>query len=75
MIRFLREERNRQGISMTVLAQKSGLSQATVSLIEHELRNPTLDTLLRISEVLNVELGEVLIRASKAVKRGKSPKH
>lgn len=50
---------------MTVVAERSGLSQATISLIERELRNPTLDTLLRITEVLGVELGEVILRASK----------
>jgi transcriptional regulator with XRE-family HTH domain len=59
---------------MTKLAEKSGLSQSTVSLIERELRNPTLDTLLRICAVLNIELGNVLLKASEAVRRGTQSK-
>lgn len=61
--RFLREERLRQGMSMTVLAQKAGLSQAMISFVERDLRNPTLETLLRIAEVLEVDLGSAIQRA------------
>ena len=72
VIRLLREERERQGISQYELAPKAGLSASTLSVIERELRNPTLDTLLRIAGVLEVELGELLIQASAEVrKRGK----
>jgi transcriptional regulator with XRE-family HTH domain len=51
---------------MEVLAQKAGLSQSMISLVERDLRNPTLDTLLRMSEVLNVDLGEVISRSRRA---------
>jgi transcriptional regulator with XRE-family HTH domain len=70
VIRLLREERERQGISMTRLAEKSGISQSTVSLIERELRNPTLDTLLRIADVLKIELGQILLNASATARQG-----
>lgn len=50
---------------MTVLAEKAGLSQQMVSYVEREMRNPTLDTLLRITRVLKVELCDVIARASK----------
>ena len=69
VIRLLREERERQGVSNYELAPKAGLSASTLSLIERELRNPTLDTLLRIAGVLEVELGEVLIQASAEVRK------
>jgi len=36
-----------------------------ISLVERDLRNPTLDTLLRIADVLEVDLSNVLIQASK----------
>jgi len=72
VIRLLREERERQGVSNYELAPKAGLSASTMSLIERGLRNPTLDTLLRIAGVLEVELGELLIQASAEVRtRGK----
>ena len=65
MIRRLREERNKRGLSMNVLAQRSGLSHSMISLIERDLRNPSLDTLLRITEVLEVDLGKIITQASK----------
>ena len=51
---------------MNVLAQRSGLSQGMVSLVEHGLRNPTLDTLLRLAEALGIDLGDVLKKAKRA---------
>jgi transcriptional regulator with XRE-family HTH domain len=63
VIRLLREAREERGLSMNVVAQRAGLSHSIVSLIERDLRNPTLDTLLRISEAIGVDLGEILTRA------------
>jgi transcriptional regulator with XRE-family HTH domain len=67
VVRILREEREKHGLSMTVVAQRSGLSQSIVSLVEHDLRNPTLDTLLRIAEAIEVDLGDILTRARKEI--------
>ena len=66
---FLRQERERQNVSMTRLAEVSGLSQGMISLVEHEHRNPSLDTLLRIAHALNIELSDVLARAERAAKK------
>ncbi len=68
VIHALREERLRQGLSMERLARQAGLSQGMISLVERDLRNPTLDTLLRIAEVLEVDLGRVLTKAAAKVK-------
>ena len=65
--RLLRDERKRKGISMTRLAEQAGLSQSMISLVERDLRNPTLDTLLRVTEVLEIELSDVLIQAKQSV--------
>ncbi len=64
--RILRDEREKRGISMTRLAEMSGLSQGMISLVEHEHRNPSLDTLLRMCEPLQVDLSGVLKRAERA---------
>ena len=40
-----------------------------VSYIEQEERNPSLDTLLRIADALNVNLDEVIKRARTVVSR------
>jgi transcriptional regulator with XRE-family HTH domain len=66
VVRLLQKERIRRGISMNRLAEKSGLSQSMVSLVERGLRNPTLDTLLRIAAALNVDLSGLIKKASTA---------
>ena len=64
--RILREDRERQGISMTRLAEMAGLSQGMISLVEHEHRNPSLDSMLRICIALSIKLSVVLNRAERA---------
>ncbi len=67
--RILREERQKRGLSMTVLAQRAGLSHAMISFVEREIRNPSLETLLRMTHALEVELWDVIRRASKAASK------
>jgi len=67
--RILREERVKRGLSMTTLAERAGLSQAMISFVEREMRNPSLDTLLRIACVLEIDLGSVIQRADKAAQK------
>ena len=69
VVRALREARQRRGLSMAVLARQAGLSQAMISFVERELRNPTLDTLLRIAGVLEIDLGRVLQKAAREASR------
>jgi transcriptional regulator with XRE-family HTH domain len=66
---LLRQERERRGVSMTRLAEMAGLSQGMISLVEHEHRNPSLDTLLRICIALKIDLSKVLSRAELAAKK------
>ena len=67
--KLLHETRIRRGLSMTQLAEQSGLSRATISFVERELRHPTLDTLLRICAVLKVDLADVIREATIDVKQ------
>ena len=41
---------------MNVVAKRAGLSHTMVSRVERELRRPTLDTLLRITEAMKIDL-------------------
>lgn len=66
----LKAERIRQQLSMTQLADKSGLSQQMVSYVERGMRSPTLDTLLRIAAVLDVDLWK-MIKACEPKRRKK----
>ena len=56
---------------MERLAEKAGLSTSMISLFERDLRNPTLDTLLRIAEVMDVDLGRLIQRATAEARRAK----
>lgn len=61
--RIIREERTRRGLSLNGLAERAGLSRQMVSYVEQEERNPSLDTLLRIAEVLEIPLDALIQRA------------
>ena len=64
--RLLKEEREKRGFSLNVLAQKSGLSRQTVSYVEQEVQSPSLDTLLRLTLALDSDLAELIKRSKKA---------
>jgi len=63
--RLLKAERERQGLSLNALASRSGLSRQMVSFVESEERNPSLETLLRLTEAMNLELETVIREARK----------
>jgi len=50
---------------MNEVAERAGLSQQMVSYVEREMRNPTLETLLRITAAIEIDLARVLARAQK----------
>lgn len=60
VVRVLHEARVSKGMSMTDLADGAGLSRAMISFVEREIRHPTLDTLLRMVEVLELSFAEVI---------------
>jgi transcriptional regulator with XRE-family HTH domain len=60
---ILREEREKRGLSMNLVAERAGLSQQMVSYVERGMRNPTLETLLRIATAIEIDLSETIRRA------------
>lgn len=67
VVRLLSEERKRSQISGNSLAAMTGLSQSLISSLEKGPWNPTLDTLLRIGDALQLDVGEIISRARKTV--------
>jgi len=65
VVRLLREKREALGLSMNTVAKRAGLSHTMISRVERELRKPTLDTLLRITGAMGVDLWP-LIKKSEA---------
>lgn len=68
VIRHLREERKRRGLSNYAVAKRCGVSQSMLSLVERGLRNPTLETILKISDALEVDLSDIVRRATARAK-------
>lgn len=57
--RRIRELRKAQKISQDQLAYESGLQRVTIGAIERGEQNPTTETLLNISQALNVEVRDL----------------
>ena len=65
VVRLLKAEREKRSISLNALAQKAGVNRQTVAFIERGLRNPTLNTLFRLTSALEVEPEKIIARARK----------
>lgn len=70
LVRGLKAARKAQGLSMDDVAAQAGLNQSMISRLESFAGNPTLDSLLRISEVLDVGLGKLISAAENSVAKG-----
>jgi len=66
VIRLLKEERERKGLSKYTVATRSGVSQQMISYVERGMRNPTLELVLRIADAVDVKL-ETLIKKARPV--------
>ena len=56
-LKVLKAERERQGLSLSELACRTGISKGSLSRLENESRpNPTIDTLHRIAVALGKEV-------------------
>jgi transcriptional regulator with XRE-family HTH domain len=68
MARTLADRRIRKGLSMNELSQKAGIGLTTISYIERGIRSPSFDSLLRIAEVLEVDLWQLVKEATSKAK-------
>ena len=53
------------------MAERSGLSEQMIGYVERGMRQPSLETTLRMASALEIDLGDVLKRAYKAVSKEK----
>lgn len=70
LIRLIGEERKRRALSKNKVAELTGLNQSTVSRLENYHENPSLDSLLRVADALEINLGDILGRAIRNIDRG-----
>ncbi|PZR70827.1 MAG: XRE family transcriptional regulator [Chthoniobacterales bacterium] len=69
LVELIQAERLRRKLSLNEVATRSGLSHTMVMRVEKRERLPTIDTLLRITDALEIDLSAVLGQAMRAVKR------
>jgi transcriptional regulator with XRE-family HTH domain len=75
LIELIQAARFRKKLSLNEVATRSGLSHTMIMRVEKRERLPTIDTLLRIADALQIDLSSVLKRAIGSVKRSGAEKH
>ena len=71
--RVVKKHRERKGLSRAGLAEKAGLHQTYVGLLEREERSPNLDTAKAIATALGVPLAKLVAEAERLSRKGKDP--
>ncbi|MGH7989936.1 MAG: helix-turn-helix domain-containing protein [Limisphaerales bacterium] len=66
---LLQKERERRKLSKYFVAQESGLSPQMVGYVERGMRNPTLETVLRMAEAMNVDFEDIIKRARRELSK------
>ena len=68
VVDLIKIEQQKMNITNYVLAQKSQLSEASLSYIFNHHRRPTLYTLIMITSALGISLSEIVSRAENSQK-------
>jgi transcriptional regulator with XRE-family HTH domain len=66
--KVLKKIRNSKGVSQEKLAEKSHLDRTYISLLERGLRQPSLDTIFRLSSSLDIKPSELVKLTEEAKK-------
>jgi transcriptional regulator with XRE-family HTH domain len=61
----VKKHRELKGISKSALAEKSGLHQTYIGLLERGQRSPNLDTAKAIADALNVPLAKLVAESER----------
>jgi transcriptional regulator with XRE-family HTH domain len=69
----LQRHREARKMSKQGLAEKAGLHQTYIGLIERRLSNPTLDAASALADALGLPLAQLIAEAETERKRGDSP--
>ena len=56
VVTALKEARERRGLSLQDICDKTGITRASLSLMENGKGNPTMTTLRRVAEAIGVEI-------------------
>jgi len=70
----LKRHRAGKELSRQALAQKAGLHQTYIGMIERGLSNPSLDTANAIAEAMQIPLSKLIVEAEALRRRAESEK-
>ena len=62
----LRKAREAAGLTQEALAFKANVHRTYVSMLERNLKSPTIDVLLRVCRSLGVDASEIISKVEKA---------
>lgn len=65
VVRLLKAEREKRGLSKYAVAKRCGLSEQMIGYVERGMRSPSFETVLRLAAGVGVDLGRVMKRAAK----------
>ena len=63
VVRLLQQERESAGLSRYAVAQRCGVSESMLSLVERGLRNPSMEMMLRMADGIGADLPALLKQA------------
>ena len=66
VVLLLKAERERQGVSTTVLAKRAGINRSTVTHVETGRSRPGFWLVLSLAKGLGVSLAELIVQARKS---------
>ncbi|HTR41369.1 MAG TPA: helix-turn-helix transcriptional regulator [Pseudomonadales bacterium] len=66
----MQRHREAKNLSKQALAQKTGVHQTYIGLIERDISNPSLDRANAIAEALDIPLSKLIIEAETERQRG-----
>jgi len=67
--RIVKKHRERKGFSRAALAERAGLHQTYIGLLEREKRSPNLDTAKAIAKALGLTLAKLVDEAERIQKK------
>jgi transcriptional regulator with XRE-family HTH domain len=68
----LRRARRRAGLTQEELSFRAGVHRTYVSMLERDIKSPTLDVLMRLGDALGVRASRLVARVEAA--RGRKPR-
>ena len=75
VVHLFRDERKRQGLSKYEMEQRCGVSQQMIGYVERGMRNPSLETAVRMADGLGFDLEKIIAEARKnSVRKTRSEK-